>query len=50
MTLISMVVIDLERLHGKEWEKLTQQYFKESEWPPLDAVSPVVENGEKGGN
>ena len=38
-------VYEIHSIYENSFNKLTEKYFKQSPWPPAEAVAPLVENG-----
>lgn len=38
-------VYEIHSIYENSFNKLTEKYFKQTPWPPAEAVAPLVENG-----
>lgn len=38
-------VYEIHSIYENSFNKLSEKYFKQSPWPPVEAVAPLVENG-----
>jgi translation initiation factor 3 subunit L len=36
-------IYDIQDIYDTTWHKLTERYFKNSPWPPVSAISPLVQ-------
>jgi translation initiation factor 3 subunit L len=38
-------VYQIAQFYDNHWNKLTEKYYKQSEWPAPEAITPIVNNG-----